>query len=333
MPRQARLDIPGIFQHVMARGIENANIFSDDSNYRFFIKRLGELLEETQTDCFAWALIPNHFHLLLRTGPTSLATFMRRLMTSYAVYYNRYHQRSGHLFQNRYKSIVCEGDPYFLELVRYIHLNPLRSGLVKDINELVSYPWCGFGVLMGRYQNSWQETDEVLKYFANRAEKARMGYKKFMEDGIKQGTRPDLTCRGLPHSQKGLRSRLNIQEQNLKDFHDPRILGNGNFVRKVLQNLRDSEEKECLKLTLKDLAERVSNWSNITITDLTSGSKRTEIAKARAVLSYLAVRLCRMKTTDVADYLNVSQSAISKCLLSGQRAINENHGMVDEVLK
>ncbi len=109
-----------------------SRIFCDEADYRFFVKRLGELVEETYVDCFAWALIPNHFHLLLRTGFNPLATFMRLLTTSCAGYYNRRHERSGHLFQNRYKSLVCEEDPYFLELLRYIHLNPLRSGSVKD---------------------------------------------------------------------------------------------------------------------------------------------------------------------------------------------------------
>jgi len=322
-----------MLQHVMARGIEKTRIFCDETDYRYFVKRLGELLDETHVDCFAWALIPNHFHLLLRTGPTPLATFMRRLMTSYAGYYNRRHERSGHLFQNRYKSFVCEADLYFLELVRYIHLNPLRSGWVKDLEGLKRYPWCGFGVLMGRYKNSWQEIDEVLKYFGDRVGQARMGYKKFMEDGLKQGSRPDLTGGGLTPNKGELGSRLNVQEKNFKDFHDPRILGNSNFVRKVLQNLQRFEEKESIRLTLKDLTERVSTWSNISISDLTSGSKRTEIARARAVLSYLAVRLNRMKTTEVADFLNVSQSAISKCLLCGERAVKENNGIVDQILK
>src|SRR4030042_6155537 len=333
MPRQARLDAPGMLQHVMAGGMEKTRVFCDETDYRFFVKRLVEYLDETHVDCFAWALISNHFHLLLRTGPTPLATFMRRLMTSYAGYYNRHHGRSGHLFQNRYKSFVCEEDLYFLELVRYIHLNPLRSGVVKDLEELKRYPWCGFGVLMGRYKNSWQEVDEVLKYFGNRVGQARAGSRKFMEDGIKQGRRPDLTGGGLTRSRGRIGSMLNAQEQDFEELHDPRILGRGNFVREVLQNTQRLEEKNGLRLTLKDLTERVATWSNLSTIDLTSGSKRTDIAGARAVLSYMAVRLKRMKTTKVADFLNVSQSAISKCLLSGEKIIKENNEIVDEIIK
>ena len=141
MPRQARLDAPGVLQHVMARGIERRKIFWDDKDCSSFLERLAVILEETQTQCYAWALIPNHFHILLRIGITPLSKVMRRLMTGYAVTFNRWHRRAGHLFQNRYKSVVCEEDPYLLELIRYIHLNPLRAGLVKDLNELNRYPY------------------------------------------------------------------------------------------------------------------------------------------------------------------------------------------------
>ena len=118
--------------------------FEDDTDRYNFITRLGDILLETKTPCYAWALIPNHFHILTRTGGTPLATVMRRLLTGYAVSFNRRHKRSGHLFQNRYKSILCQEDTYLLELVRYIHLNPLRAGIVSDLKQLAR-----FGVVVG----------------------------------------------------------------------------------------------------------------------------------------------------------------------------------------
>ena len=153
MPRQPRLDSPGLLQHVMARGIERRKIFSDDKDCNFFLERFAIILEETQTQCYAWALIPNHFHLLLRTGPTPLSKVMRRLMTGHAATFNKRHKRSGHLFQNRYKSVVCEEDTYLLELIRYIHLNPLRAKLVQDLKELDKYPWTGHSAILGRRKN------------------------------------------------------------------------------------------------------------------------------------------------------------------------------------
>jgi REP element-mobilizing transposase RayT len=112
MPRKARIDAPGALHHIIVRGIERQRIFSDDQDRDNFVERLGNIVTETQTFCFAWALIPNHAHILLRTGQTPLATIMRRLLTGYGVSYNRRHRRHGHLFQNRYKSILCQvADP------------------------------------------------------------------------------------------------------------------------------------------------------------------------------------------------------------------------------
>ena len=127
MPRTARIDAPGALHHIIARGIGRRRIFDDDADRDGFLERLGSVLIESGAICYAWALIPNHFHLLLRTGQAPVSSVMRRLLTGYAMGYNRRHRRVGHLFQNRYKSILCQEEPYFLELVRYIHLNPLRA--------------------------------------------------------------------------------------------------------------------------------------------------------------------------------------------------------------
>src|SRR5690606_10860929 len=131
---------------ISVRGIERRNIFRNDQDRDDFLQRIGPILEQTQTTCYAWALMSNHFHLLLRTGSYPVATVMRRLLTGYATSFNRRHRRQGHLFQNRYKSILCQEDAYFLELVRYIHLNPLRAGLVQDLDALNRYPFSGHGV-------------------------------------------------------------------------------------------------------------------------------------------------------------------------------------------
>ena len=140
MPRQARIDTTGALHHIIARGIERRTIFNDDEDRDAFTDRLGTILDQTGTECYAWALVPNHFHLLLRTGSTPIATVMRRLLTGHAISFNRRHRRSGHLFQNRYKSILCQEDACLLELVRYIHLNPLRAKMVADMDALDKYP-------------------------------------------------------------------------------------------------------------------------------------------------------------------------------------------------
>jgi REP element-mobilizing transposase RayT len=112
VPRKARIDAPGALHHIIIRGIEQRQIFYDDRDRDQFLQRLEDILPDTETPCYAWALIPNHVHLLLKTGLTPIATIMRRLLTGYAVYFNRRHKRNGHLFQNRYKSILCQEDAY-----------------------------------------------------------------------------------------------------------------------------------------------------------------------------------------------------------------------------
>ena len=139
MPRQARLDASGTLHHVIVRGIEKRRIVDDQKDREEFVSRLEKVTADTKTSVFAWSLLTNHAHLLLRSGPLGLSQFMRRLLTGYAIGYNRRHSRIGHVFHNRYKSIVCDEDAYFRELVRYIHLNPLRAKLVKDLLSLMYF--------------------------------------------------------------------------------------------------------------------------------------------------------------------------------------------------
>jgi putative transposase len=197
MPRTARLDITGVLQHVIVRGVERRDIFLDDIDRQLFLDRFSNLLVQTETECLAWSLMTNHVHMLLRPAKSKLGNFMRRLLTGYAVTFNLHHHRSGHLFQNRFKSIICEEDPYLLELVRYIHLNPLRVGIVSSMAELNEYPWSGHAVLMGRREMPGQNVEEVLRYFGKRAKTARKKYQTFVEDGISLGRREELVGGGL----------------------------------------------------------------------------------------------------------------------------------------
>ena len=173
MPRKARIDAPGALHHIAIRGIERKAIFKDGQDYHSFLDRMGNLLKESSTGCHAWALMTNHIHLLLKTGLAPISSVMRRLLTGYAVSFNKRHRRYGHLFQNRYKSFLCEEDAYLLELVRYIHLNPLRAGVVADLGALARYQRSGHAAIMGRVKNDWQDTDYVLAYFGKRESAAR----------------------------------------------------------------------------------------------------------------------------------------------------------------
>ena len=150
MSRQPRLDVPGALHHVMGRGIERTDIFRTDRDRDDFLDRLADLCVEGNLIVYAWCLMLNHFHALVRTGRQPISRSMKKLLTGYVVNFNLRHRRTGHLFQNRYKSIICEDDPYLLELTRYIHLNPLRAGMVDNLEELDIYPWAGHSAIMAK---------------------------------------------------------------------------------------------------------------------------------------------------------------------------------------
>ena len=183
MPRQPRLDLPGLLHHVIARGIERRDIFDDDRDRESFVERLGDLVAAGGVRLYAWCLLSNHFHLVLRTGDRPLAWLMRRLMTGHAVRYNLRHARCGHLFQNRFKSIVVEDEPYFLELVRYVALNPVRAGLAATPEELDAYRWSGHAVIVGRQAAPWQDVGGVVSRFGHRKKEAVTRYREFVVGG------------------------------------------------------------------------------------------------------------------------------------------------------
>jgi REP element-mobilizing transposase RayT len=124
----------------MIRGIEGRKIFRNNRDRKDFIERLAKLCPEMEISCYAWAFMPNHAHFLFRTGQEPLSKFMRRLLTGYVIGFNRRHKRRGRLFQNRYKSIICQEETYLMELVRYIHLNPIRAGIVFGLRANWVYP-------------------------------------------------------------------------------------------------------------------------------------------------------------------------------------------------
>jgi REP element-mobilizing transposase RayT len=234
MPRQARLDSPGTLHHVIVRGIEKKDIVNDKYDRRNMIYRLGELAEETKTNVYAWALMSNHMHILLKSGLEGLSAFMRRLLTGYAITYNIRHKRHGHVFQNRYKSIICDEDVYFQELVRYIHLNPLRAKMVKNMSDLDRYAWCGHSAIMGKRKLKWQDIDYVLSWFGQNHSTARKAYHRYLQDGTDEGHREDLVGGGLVRTLGGWSQVLSHRKSKEKILYDERILGQDEFVERIL---------------------------------------------------------------------------------------------------
>ncbi len=324
MPRQPRLDIPGLLQHVIVRGIERRNIFRNNDDRQDFVDRLSALLVETKTDCYAWALIPNHFHLLLKPNVCDLKHFMRRLLTGYAVNFNKRHQRSGHLFQNRYKSIVCEEDTYLLELIRYIHLNPLRAGLVKNLEGLNRFSWCGHGVLLGNTTLEGQCIQEALAFFGSQWKVAREHYQKFIADGIDQGNRPELVG-------SGLRSNSCNKLDNDTQTHDNRVLGSGNFVDKLIDE-PCLQGKIITQFSLGELTHRVADYYGIELTDLSVRSRDQQRIDARDMFCYIAVKNLRYSGVQVGEQLGIQRAAVSHAVRRGGVLAGKEGGIVEKIL-
>jgi putative transposase len=329
MPRQSRIDAPGALHHIIARGNEQRKIFEDKLDCQQFLGRLGDILASTQTICYAWALIPNHFHLLLRTGTAPIATVMRRLLTGYAIYFNRTHRRYGHLFQNRYKSILCQEDPYFLELVRYIHLNPLRSKIVKDVSSLDTYPYSGHSVVMGRIENEWQDTEYVLKWFGKRLKAARSRYRDFIEEGIPLGKRPDLIGGGLIRSVGGWSNLLEMRKARVFVKGDERILGQSDFVEQILQAAGEEFEKRSSLAAqgwdIDKIAAHVATLLDMEVSDVFSVGKYRQIVEARSLLCYWAVRELGIPMASLARRLEISPATVTQSVVRGEKLVMKNH--------
>ena len=334
MPRKARIDAPGALHHIIIRGIAKRKIFEDDKDRNQFIKRLDDILTEAQTPIYAWALIPNHVHLLLKTGMTPIATIMRRLLTGYAGYFNRRHRRYGHLFQNRYKSILCQEEPYFRELVRYIHLNPLRAKLVKDSKALSQYPYSGHSAVIGKVKRDWQQVDYVLGFFGKRKSEARKAYRNFVEKGVNQGRRPELIGGGLIRSVGGWAVLSALRDEAVRAKGDERILGDTDFVEAVLKQADEQLQRRYQLKTrgfdLDRVAERVAQVLGMPVEIVWERSRRPQVAVARSLLCYWASTELSLSMTDLARRLNLSQPAVSIAVRRGEKIARENQYRLTE---
>ena len=336
MPRQARIDAPGALQHIIARGIERREIFRDDTDRDNFLDRLGAILLETKTACYAWVLIPNHFHLLLRTGNVPVSIVMRRLLTGYAVYHNRRHRRHGHLFQNRYKSILCQEDAYLLELVRYIHLNPLRAGLISDFKAMDAYPYCGHAVMMGGMKKEWQDDGYVLGMYNSRLTLARQRYSRFVQERIAAGRRASLTGGGLVRSNGGWAKVKKNRKAGEWQRGDERILGDSNFVEQVLKEAQEQlNHKTYLQAQgydLEKIAARVAELLACSPEEVLGKGKHRKTVKARSILCYFATHELEISQTRLAARFRLSQPAISMAVKRGEAIVKQENYRLDRNL-
>jgi putative transposase len=313
MPRQPRLDAPDTLHHVMVRGIERRAIFRDDEDRDDFVARLAALAEAGAWTVYAWALLPNHAHLLVRTRQRPLPRSMRSLLTGYAGAFNRRHRRAGHLFQNRYKSIIVEEEPYLLELVRYLHLNPLRAKVVADLRALDRYPWTGHSALLGHVPRPWQATAPILAQFGPTPRRARTAYRTFVAAGIPRGRRPEFQGGGLVRSLGGWAAAVTQRCTGPPAAADARILGAGPFVEAVLREAPASPPAGLprARAPLAALAARVAATLGVPLPALLGAAQTRAAVMARQLFAYVWVEHLGRRASDLARALGQSRGNVS----------------------
>lgn len=309
------MDAPGTLHHVMIRGIERGSIVRDDTDRSEFLKRMGTLAKQSSTSIYAFALMNNHAHILLKSGTEGLSSYMRRLLSGYAQYFNLRHKRVGHLFQNRYKSIICEEEAYFDKLVAYILLNPLRAGVVDTLQQLASYPWSGHAVLMGTVKYDWMEGDYVLQFFGRRAGVARKAYLQFLEEEMSIDREKELSGGGLLRSQGGWSRVSSMRKRGEKALSDERILGGDDFVRDVLQQAEERQdvllpESERLE-QFSDAIKQACKSAGITVAFLRSGSRSGSLPSIRKELARKGVYEYGLSLAETGRQLGVTTNAVS----------------------
>jgi len=305
----------------MGRGIERTRIFRNDRDRDDFVERLAALCLEGNLIVYAWCLLSNHFHVLARTGHEPISRSMKRLLTGYVVNFNLRHKRAGHLFQNRYKSIICEDDPYLLELTRYIHLNPVRAGMVGEVEGLKRFRWAGHSAIMGTTKREWQDVDTVLRYFGKGREAIRK-YEEFVREGVSRGRRPELVGGGLIRSLGGWSQVLSLRRRGAKIASDDRILGGEGFVERLLSEAEE-REKETLRFfprvpDLATLTRRILEGEGLKESELRSGMRKRAVVKGRRIFCQLAVGKMGYPGAKVARFLGVTTSSVNRLAATEQ---------------
>jgi putative transposase len=327
MPRGPRLDAPGALHHVIARGIERSPIFSDDVDRTDFLDRLAALANARDLGVYAWALLTNHLHLLVRTGLVPLSRSMQRLLGGYASAFNARHDRVGYLFQSRFKSVVADEEPYLLVLLRYIHLNPLRAHLVADLDALDRHAWTGHAALLGHHPRPWQETDGVLQQFGTAVGPARRAYRAFVADGLAE-PEPDLDGGGLRRSQGVWQIVGKLARGRERWAFDERVLGCSEFVAALTAQ---SEARHPPAVTpvdadsfVRDVVAQVAAQFGLQIAEITTNTRRRVVVRARALVSYAAVRNAGLPARRVAPLLGVSPRTVLDGIALAERRFPAN---------
>ncbi|MGH7888113.1 MAG: REP-associated tyrosine transposase, partial [Candidatus Binatia bacterium] len=257
MARRPRLFAPGLLYHVIVRGNQRRKTFLNDGDYQAYLERLGRYRRKYGHTVHAYCLMPNHVHLLIESAQQPLAKFMQGLQQSYSQYFNLRHHKTGHVFQGRYKAIVCQKDEYLLQLIRYIHLNPVRAGMV---NEPEQFFYSGHRAYVEGEATEVIDPRKALGLMGGRAR-----YRAFIRDGMKQG-----------------------HKEEYYEVMDQRFLGAEGFGEKLQDQQEEPRAKK--RRPLDKAVEELADAVGIEPAELKSADRSWAVSKARTMIGYVLVR-------------------------------------------
>jgi len=297
----------------MSRGIDGMDIFRSDQDRQQFLLLLWKYLDETRMKCYAWSLMPNHYHLVIRNSELPLVKLMKPLNSCYAGYYNSIYKRRGYLFQDRFKSIATQEQRYIEEMVRYVHLNPVRAGICKNIDELDHYAWCGHSAIMGYAQYKFQDTKSVLDRFGKNLQQSRIGYRNYLVEALKENSDRDPDSFFRKNTQGGI----------CKENPSRWVIGDTEFVKNALKSdiarririRRYAVEKH----DIEKVSVVISKELRIKPIELIQPRKKDASAKGRKILAYVCHRKLEIPVIEIAGFLKVGGTAVSMMLKEGER--------------
>ncbi len=290
MARKPRIEFPNALYHIFARGNRRLRIFLKPEDYQEYLKLLFQYKNRDGFQLYAYALMSNHLHLLIETGPIALSKTMQGLQQSYTQYFNREYRQVGHLFQGRYKAILCQKDTYLLELIRYIHLNPIRANVAKNLTE---YPWTSHGNYIRTDNRRLIDTDFVLQIFDNDKKKARTYYHEYIRDGLK------------------------IEDELfVKGTIDTRILGEEDFVQSILKKGNseigaEDEQDKTNKIGLNAILKTICKYKNIPLAMIKTKTKIREIVFTRRLFCYLTRAYFGYSLKEIGAFLRLDITTVS----------------------
>ncbi|MFB0565497.1 MAG: transposase [Candidatus Aminicenantaceae bacterium] len=325
MARQNRIEFPGAFYHVLARGNNRQVIFKDDQDYKIYILRLKRYHQRYKFTLYAYTLMPNHIHLLLKTDVTPLSKVMQGIQQSYTSYFHNKYKSVGHVFQARYKAILCEKDSYLLELVRYIHLNPVRAALVSDIED---YLWSSHRVYLGYLNQSFVAKGFIFEMLFQDKFIAERKYRQFIQQGIEKGhgdlfdnVNDQLYLEG---SEFVRRMKERIENQDQSGIQN----GEQDFIRLQDQNVLVSGEKN-----LYEILKIVSEITGISLECILGRSREQKISDARSLCAYIATRHAGISNKSVAEFLGRDISSISNMIRRIEEGVTKDKAQFNHLEK